>query len=224
MDVTLQGVNLYATLGVACDATDTELKKAYRKKALQLHPDHGGSEAEFALLSLAYNKLLDPDERAYYDRTGQIKEQSNLEQDAWCLLTSIFKGIVDGAGAGILQLDVISEMRKHVNQPIKEGRIRIRQMTKKVQLFGQVKAKLEREDSAPPAFEIMLEENIREAQAHIADVEDAIEIAELALKLLPKYKFINERRNNWENMESALSSYNATTVQRPVYAVPNTHF
>ena len=66
--------DLYELLGVSRDATDEELKRAYRAKARQFHPDtnHAGSEDDehFKEISLAYEVLRDPERRARYDRFG----------------------------------------------------------------------------------------------------------------------------------------------------------
>ena len=64
----------YSTLGVAKDADLDTLKKAYRKLAMQYHPDrnHGDAAAEqkFKELSEAYDVLKDDQKRAAYDRFG----------------------------------------------------------------------------------------------------------------------------------------------------------
>ena len=66
--------DFYATLGVARDASADDLKKAYRKLAMQLHPDRNPgdkkAEARFKEISEAYDVLKDDQKRAAYDRYG----------------------------------------------------------------------------------------------------------------------------------------------------------
>ncbi|CAJ2508792.1 Uu.00g138180.m01.CDS01 [Anthostomella pinea] len=62
----------YDLLGVDQHATDDEIKKAYRRKALELHPDRNFGDVEnatqrFAEVQSAYEVLADPQERAWYD-------------------------------------------------------------------------------------------------------------------------------------------------------------
>lgn len=62
----------YATLGVAADASQDDIKKAYRKLAMELHPDrnpgNASAEARFKEVSAAYAELGDPESRARYDQ------------------------------------------------------------------------------------------------------------------------------------------------------------
>jgi molecular chaperone DnaJ len=72
----------YATLGVARDASGDDLKRAYRKLAMQYHPDRnpGDAQAEgrFKELNEAYDVLKDDQKRAAYDRFGHAAfEQGN---------------------------------------------------------------------------------------------------------------------------------------------------
>jgi molecular chaperone DnaJ len=65
----------YTTLGVSRTASDDEIKKAYRKLAMQYHPDRNGgakeAEERFKEITEAYDVLRDPDKREAYDRFGE---------------------------------------------------------------------------------------------------------------------------------------------------------
>ncbi len=61
----------YEVLGVSKDASDDELKKAFRKAAVKYHPDkEGGDEAKFKEVNEAYEVLKDKQKRQRYDQFG----------------------------------------------------------------------------------------------------------------------------------------------------------
>lgn len=69
--------SLYDVLGVSADATQAEIKRAYRKLALQHHPDKVSdeslreeSEVKFKEITAAHEILIDEEKRAHYDRYG----------------------------------------------------------------------------------------------------------------------------------------------------------
>ena len=64
----------YKVMGVARDATDAQIKQAYRKLARKYHPDvskEKDAEARFKDVGEAYEVLKDPEKRAAYDQVGQ---------------------------------------------------------------------------------------------------------------------------------------------------------
>src|ERR1700733_12301687 len=67
-------VEYYEYLGVSRDCSDQELKTAYRRLAMQYHPDRNPdnpeAEEKFKQASEAYQVLSDPQKRAAYDRYG----------------------------------------------------------------------------------------------------------------------------------------------------------
>jgi len=70
----------YEILGVSKDATSEQIKKAYRKKALEHHPDRGGDQEEFKKINEAYQTLGDPQKRSSYDRFGKAGVNEGFSQ------------------------------------------------------------------------------------------------------------------------------------------------
>jgi molecular chaperone DnaJ len=83
--------DFYTTLGVPKTAAEDEIKQAYRKLAMQFHPDRNGgskdAEEKFKAITEAYDVLRDPQKRAAYDRYGEA-------------------GLRGGGGAGFHHVDL----------------------------------------------------------------------------------------------------------------------
>jgi molecular chaperone DnaJ len=100
----------YEVLGVERNADPAELKRAYRKLAMELHPDRNPgdkeSEARFKEASEAYQVLSDPDKRARYDRFGHAGPSAGFGGgfhdvgDVFSAFSDIFGDIFGGARPG----------------------------------------------------------------------------------------------------------------------------
>ena len=72
----------YEVLGVNKTASADELKKAYRRLAIQYHPDKdGGDEAKFKEVNEAYEVLKDPSKRQRYDQFGHAGVGTSAASD-----------------------------------------------------------------------------------------------------------------------------------------------
>jgi len=61
----------YDLLGVEKNASTSDIKKAFRRAAVQHHPDKGGDEEKFKEINKAYEVLADPEKREIYDQYGE---------------------------------------------------------------------------------------------------------------------------------------------------------
>ncbi|KAL1507728.1 hypothetical protein AB1Y20_007341 [Prymnesium parvum] len=68
----------YKVLGVESDAGADEIHRAYKGLAMELHPDRGGDEEKFKVVSRAFALLSDPERRAKYDEMGPEEEEEGL--------------------------------------------------------------------------------------------------------------------------------------------------
>ncbi len=100
--------SLYETLGINSSASESEIKKAYRKLARQYHPDVNkdlGAEDKFKEINAAYEVLSDKDKRAKYDQFGdsmfggQNFHDFAQGQGAGVDLDDILRNIFGGGGA-----------------------------------------------------------------------------------------------------------------------------
>lgn len=88
---------LYDILEVPVTATQEEIKKAYRKKALQHHPDKGGDQETFKKLNAAYEILSNPEKRELYNNSGKtgLRDSGDVSED---VLAAMFGNIFQKMG------------------------------------------------------------------------------------------------------------------------------
>ena len=71
-------MDYYNTLGLQRNASDAEIKKAYRSMAMKFHPDRGGDEKKFKEISQAYEFLSDPQKKQIIDLGGDPNAQPGM--------------------------------------------------------------------------------------------------------------------------------------------------
>lgn len=99
--------DLYEILGLSKGASDSDIKKAYRKLALRYHPDRQGDKSErekkeaedkFKEISFAYSILSDPEKKQKYDQFG-ITDDQQMGGGAEFDPSEIFKHFMGGFGS-----------------------------------------------------------------------------------------------------------------------------
>lgn len=98
--------NYYDILEIPRNASETDIKNAFKKKAMTHHPDRGGNEEQFKEINEAYDVLKDPQKKSMYDQFGTADpRQHNARQQHTHFHTShninvedIFNEFFGGAG------------------------------------------------------------------------------------------------------------------------------
>lgn len=87
--------DLYEILGVRRNATADTIKKAYRKRSRDHHPDRGGDADAFRALQTAYEVLSDPVRRKTYDETGAFDPNAGVDHDLPVVIQFLHNGLME---------------------------------------------------------------------------------------------------------------------------------
>lgn len=85
--------NPYQVLEVDRDASDNDIKKAYKRMAMKHHPDKGGDEEKFKEISEAYSILSDKNKRDQFDRFGTVDASEMNMNHFQDIFSSMFGGM-----------------------------------------------------------------------------------------------------------------------------------
>lgn len=109
-------MTLYDILEVPPGASIKEIRRMYRVKAMQHHPDRGGDSEAFNKVQHAYEVLSDPDRRARYDASGDLEADpmEKLRQEA---ITAMLQAVTAKLQSMIKELDGSSSLWEHMNKP-----------------------------------------------------------------------------------------------------------
>lgn len=133
--------NPYEILGVALDATEEEIKQAYRKRALIVHPDAGGTVEDFRMLSMAFSILSDAEEREHFDRTGRTSvKMTEVESQIASMLLDAFD-CDDNRDPIMYMKDRIDRIRGEHRQRAAAHKKKIKRIEKQIKRFEKHNAK-----------------------------------------------------------------------------------
>lgn len=177
----------YGELGVPPTASTADIKRAYKKRAKEAHPDAGGSPEEFDKVSTAYRLLTDDRLRERYDKTGSTEaEADNLLANAINGLGFRFAAVLGHPDCE--RVDIVKMVRQSVENDIKQHKAdnnKHRDNIQKIEKVGKrlIKKKSKMHDFVQETYNDM----IRDAKKKILHNEDQILAFEKCLELLKDY-------------------------------------
>jgi curved DNA-binding protein CbpA len=179
--------NHYETLGVKPDADPTTVKRAYRKKAKQHHPDVGGDTTAFQAIQRAYGVLKDPQKRADYDQFGDASEGKSIREMAEHELCILIVSAV--TGLDIVHTDLLARIREQVNQQLRKLYGDIEGLKATAKKFKEAASRLKRKDGVVTFMAMVLENSEHQAEDRIKAVQFNIERGKEILKILDEHEY-----------------------------------
>jgi DnaJ-class molecular chaperone len=179
-------VNYYQELGVSPEATNEEIRSAFRRKAKQAHPDRsGGSTDRMTRLNRAKTVLSDPQKRVAYDRTGQEDGPSAPDLARQALLALIMAWMDSETNSGNMIADVaetIARNRVELTKQMNAGTALVSRLKKR---RGQIKFRGKGPDFAKIAIDI----RVKDIEQNVERLRDQTGICDQARKLLDAYEY-----------------------------------
>lgn len=181
---------LYEILGVAADAAQDVIKKAYRSKAKDLHPDTGGDPEDFHALAKAYDILSNADTRARYDETGTYEEPEpdNSRAMAVHLINTFTLQVLNEDGA--IHTDIVALITARIQNEIKAVNGERDEAKEKIARLNRFLGRLKSDGP----IRATIQKVISDLGGAMKVFEERTKISELAVTLLKDEEFDPEPR------------------------------
>lgn len=173
-------MNPHEILGVNKTASKEEIKKAYKRKAMILHPDRGGDKDKFNEAKDAYETLINGDKK---------KPSNSIDAHAMSLLGHLFNSIIDAAGDNIFTIDVVKMARNKIEENITGFKLGDRQSGKKIEKLTKLNRRMITKNKRVNIFGNLLEQQIDAEKRAIESNEHNLKVANLMLEILDDYEF-----------------------------------
>jgi len=181
-------MNHYATIGVPQDATPEEIKKAYRERSKELHPDaNNGDDKGFAELAKAYEVLSDQERRKKYDETGDDSEK-NDEAQVSSIITTLTIVFLDHEDVKTKSLTEF--IKKAINEQLKGGNDAIKKAEKEIEKATHAKNRIVRKELGHNLILSVLENKIKDSNSAIIRHKAAIALFHKVLEEIEVYSYL----------------------------------
>lgn len=187
-------MDLYEELGVKKTASKEEIKKAYRKRSKEthpdLHPDDPEKAEQFGALTRAYNILSDDEKRRQYDSGEDPEKISKVTTEKDMALASVvqlFFRVLDQADPA--RNDVFKVMKELISESIKKCQSEIIRLEKKNLKYEAIKRRISNKRSRENIFIASLEATIRSNNDSQEKQRETIRVSELSIEILDDYEW-----------------------------------
>jgi curved DNA-binding protein CbpA len=212
-----QQKNLYEILGIDTTATEEEIKKAYRRRSMECHPDknEGVETEDFHEVNLAYTVLMNRQKRATYDQTGSYDGQGkadNTRVEAMKELQRVMICLLDDSDDSIFFENLPARVLELFNLNIQKSKNLIVDLKNSMRRVRRYKKRFHyKKDDNNDFITKGLERKIYELSTSISGEVEKIRLFELMLELLSNYEYEPE-------VVAPVFGLRTTTTMSPILA------
>ena len=190
----------YETLEVDENATDKEIKQAYKDQAKQHHPDKGGDENKFKEAVNAYAILKDPNSRKRYDETGSTDTEDPLA-NIMADLSQMFFEVVQKNNNRIEHLDIIQEMLRILSNAISLANNGIIEKDAEIKKTEKLLSRITKKDDSENFFESIIKGKIKQTKYAKDQIKQQIEKLEAMIDIIDLYECSKEEQQEEINLD-----------------------
>ncbi|EPE94915.1 J domain-containing protein [Rhizobium grahamii] len=215
--------NPYEILGVRRDASDDQVKGAYRRRAKATHPDSGGSPDAFSRVQKAYELLQDPVRRKVFDDTGYDVELADpVDLQALMVVEKLVNQLtLDEREPGTF--DPLARMRTDLSEEMRKARFSKRELERHAQ---RIEHHLERLEKRPTTDILgsMLRARIKAIAVAINETDAKIKANERACEMIYDYSYevdVQDLEEEGLAVEDQSGPALRKREDRPLWVVPS---
>lgn len=173
----------YEILGVPRDATEPQIKAAFRREASKAHPDRqGGDQARMTAVNEAHAILSDPARRRHYDESGNSGDRPSVDDEAVQLLAQIFTMALEQELVGIV------EFARAKTTEIRQSLITKRaQALEKARRLEAKRKKVRRSGEGVNLVHGIIDTQVAALRAGVGEMNRGLKVASAACKLVEAY-------------------------------------
>lgn len=185
--------DLYAILGVEKTATKAEIKKAFRRKMKDAHPDREDGDHDLAVkLNRAWDILGDDVKRKRYDETGGIPGSSapepTLDDKAHACLAKAFSQMLGDEIDFSPWEDPLGKMIKAMNAAVKQYEFEIKMIDSYLKKLDDKQQRVKYAGAGTDLWGAVIEDKRRKYAGRRAQMDEAIKVTNRSLEIIKEYK------------------------------------
>lgn len=178
-------IDFYDLLEIDKDATQEEIKAAYRRLSMEHHPDRGGDRDQFELIKKAYETLSNEERRERYDTTGMDEDFFSLAVN---MAVAIFKQAMRSDPVNISE-----EINETIRDAISDSDNKIEMFQDQIKKHERMVSKIKSSPKNDFIKSVIAQEN-QAIELQIQQVKTHKQTQEAAWELLKGYEFEVEER------------------------------